>query len=53
MPKDAHHKVSMFIDLVQNDLNKEKTKKMKNRNPIYPKGNKKQWKTLQKERISL
>ena len=41
-PKDTHHNVSTSIDLVQNDLNKEKTKKGKTQNPIYPKGNKKQ-----------
>ena len=51
-PNDTHHNVSAFIDLVQNDLNKEKRKR-KILNPIYPKGNKKQWKNFQKEKILL
>ena len=52
-PKDTHHNVSTFIDLVQNDLNKEKKKKMKNPKPNLSKGEKKQWKNLQKEKILL
>ena len=46
MKTDTHHNLSKFIDLIQNGLNEEKNVK-----PIYPKGNKKQWKNLQKERI--
>ena len=52
-PKDTHHNVSTFIDLVQNDLNKEKKKKVKNPKPNLSKGEKKQWKNLQKEKILL
>ena len=52
-PKDTHHNVSTFIDLVQNDLNKKTKKKMKNPKPNLSKGEKKQWKNLQKEKIFL
>ena len=38
IPKDTHHNVSALIDLAQNDLSKEKTKKMKNRKPNLSKG---------------
>ena len=33
-PNYSHQNVSTFTDLVQNDLNKEKTKKRKTQNPI-------------------
>ena len=50
-PKDTHHNVSTIIDLIQNDLNKQKANKMKNPKPNLSKGEQKQWKSLQKERI--
>ena len=40
-PKNTHHNVSTFIDLVQNDLNKEKKKKGKNPKPNLSKGEQK------------
>ena len=49
-PKDTHHKVSTFIDLVQNDLNKEKTKKMKNPKPILSRGKQKAIEELAKRK---
>ena len=46
------HNLNIFIDLVQNNLNGEKNP-VKTQNPIYSKGKRKQWKNLQKGRISL
>ena len=40
-PKDTHHNVTAFIDLVQIDPNNEKTKKMKNPKPNLSKGEQK------------
>ena len=45
--------VSTFIDLVQNDLNKEKQKKMKNPKPNLSKGEQKSMEELAKEKILL
>ena len=39
--KDTHHNVSTFIGLVQNDLNKEKNKNVKNPKPNLSKGEQK------------
>ena len=51
-PKDTHHDTSIFIDLVQNDLNEGKKKN--NPKPNLSKGVMgKQWKNLLKERILL
>ena len=49
-PKDTHHNVSTFIDLVQNDLNKEKTKKMKNSKSNLSKGEQKAMKKIAKRK---
>ena len=40
-PKNTQHNLSTFIDLIQNDLNKEKNKKMKNSKPNLSKGEQK------------
>ena len=47
-PKDTHHNVSTFINLVQNGLNKEKTKKMKNPKSSLSKGKQKAMEELAK-----
>ena len=39
--EDTHRNVSTFIDLVQNELNKEKTKKIKKAKPNLSKGEQK------------
>ena len=54
-PKDTQLNVSTFIDLVKNDLNKEKAKKKKKwkrrtQNPICLKGNKSNIRTYKKKR---
>ena len=47
-PKDTHLNVSTFTVLVQKDLNKEKTKKIKNTNSNLPKGEQKAMEELAK-----
>ena len=49
-PKDTHHNVSTFIDLAQNDLNKEKKKKIKNPKPNLSKGEQKAMEELAKRK---
>ena len=49
-PKDTHRNVSTFVDLVQNDLNKEKTQKMKNPKPNVSKGEQKATEGLAKRK---
>ena len=49
-PKDTHHNISTFIDLVQNDLNKEKTKKVKNPKLNLSKGQQKSMEELAKRK---
>ena len=41
-PKETNHTLETFIDLVHHDINKIYTKKVKNQNPNYQMGNKKQ-----------
>ena len=49
-PKDTHHNVSTFIELVQIDLNKEKKKKMKSPKPNLSKGEQKAKEELPKRK---
>ena len=49
-PKDTHHNVITFIDLVRNDLNKEKTKKIKNPKLNLSKGEQKAMKEFAKRK---
>ena len=49
-PKDTHGNVSIFIDLVQNDLDKEKATKMKNLNSNLSKGEQKAMEELAKRK---
>ena len=49
-PKDTHHNISTFIDLLQNDLNKERKKKMKNPKPNLSKGEQKAMEELAKRK---
>ena len=49
-PKNTHHNVSTFTDLVQNELNREKKKKMKNPKPNLSKGEQKAMEELAKRK---
>ena len=52
-PKDTHHNASIFIDLAQNDLNKEKEKKKKNPKPNLFKGEQKAMEELAKRKYII